>query len=110
MRFEDIHIGDRLRIRQWDDMAREFGLTGTGHINCIFSFNSKMRPLCGREFTVSDITLGGGFVSKEGIEYERDNGRWSISADMLEPTVTEDPWSPPDVNPAELFSVLLGGN
>lgn len=27
MRDEDIHIGDVLRVRQWEDMAAEYGTT-----------------------------------------------------------------------------------
>lgn len=35
MRDEDVHIGDTVRVRQWDDMKNEFGTDQNGNINCI---------------------------------------------------------------------------
>ena len=88
MREEDIHIGDRLRVRQWDDMELEFGLYYTGSIKCAFSFTKDMRYLCGRPFTirVRDVEHGN-YLSEEREEFCHDapEGRWRISADMLEP-------------------------
>lgn len=93
MRAEDIRIGDRLRIRQWDDMAKEFG-TGTDGVSIPKSgFNIKMTYLCGQPFTVKAVTALGVYISEEGVEYTRKarelgnfgKDRWYISADMLEP-------------------------
>ena len=89
MREEDIHIGDRLRIRQWDDMELEFGLTArTRSIRCTYRFTKKMRYLCGRPFTIM-AKEEDGYISEEGEEYSHlapsASGRWKISADMLEP-------------------------
>ena len=53
MRDEDIHIGDVLRIRQWDDMAKEFGVNDYGSIPCRCAFTEDMCYLCGEKFTVS---------------------------------------------------------
>ncbi len=76
-------VGDRLRIRSWEDMEQEFGLNDLGDIACRFAFTKSMRYLCGKEFTVSD-KIGESFRSVEGI-----GGVWSISADMLEPIPSE---------------------
>lgn len=85
MRDEDIHIGDRFRIRQWEDMELEFGLTTVGDINCVYCFAKSMRYLCGRPFTIKAKEVG--YLSEEGEEVDRSapGGRWKISADMLEP-------------------------
>lgn len=80
-------VGDRVRIRQWDDMAKEFGTNGYGNIKCCPGFTKEMRQLCGKKATISSI---GEFFSKsvhlkdfencEGIET-----KWYYSTDMLEP-------------------------
>ena len=48
-----IHVGDTIRIRDWDDMESEFGedncdITVTGY-TC---FVRRMKKFCGQEFTV----------------------------------------------------------
>lgn len=90
MRDEDIHVGDRLRIRQWEDMELEFGLSGTGSIKCVCGFVKEMRYLCGRPFTIKAQEERRGhdaYLSEEREEFCRKapGGRWKISADMLEP-------------------------
>ena len=109
MKLENIRPGDRLRIRLWEDMEAEFGLDDDGYIPCELFFAPEMKCLCGREFTVASINPFGVIIAVDlyGSDPLED---WSVSAGMCEPAVTEDPWSPPDVNPAELFSVLFGGN
>lgn len=82
MKQEDIHIGDVLRIREWHDMEKEFGLNRDGEINCRFVFVPSMRPLCGQRFTVKTINSNDTIISEEGIE--SDGRIWHISADMLE--------------------------
>lgn len=96
MRDEEIHIGDVLRIRQWDDMVDEFGIDTDGDIRFhiwtgidpipVF-FYSTLKYLCGQTFTIDKITSIFDvyfYCSKENIE--RSNvGRWRITADMLEP-------------------------
>ena len=72
MREEDIHIGDKLRIRQWDDMELEFGLYDTGSIKCRLSFTEDMRYLCGRPFTIKAKEAKYGcynYLSKESEEF-----------------------------------------
>lgn len=74
------NIGDVCRIREWDDMAEEFGVDEEDDdvIECEYKFIADMRYLCGERFTIKrrDYTR---FYSEEGLE-----GDYSISADMLE--------------------------
>lgn len=77
-------IGDRVRVRQWDDMEREYGRTGPGEsINVPFFFVKEMKQYCGVEFVVTDTymtTFGGGRCQRvEGLSQ-----RWSVSNEMLE--------------------------
>lgn len=52
---QELKIGDMVIVRDWDDMEREYGLTG----NCIdvpFDFTPEMRRFCGRNARIFDIT------------------------------------------------------
>jgi len=44
-------IGDRVRIREWDDMVNEFGERG-GEIPCRCTFVSNMEQYCGKEVEI----------------------------------------------------------
>lgn len=70
----DPQVGDRVMFRDWDDMEYEFGLNVYGAIDCKFYFTEKMRPLCGTEFTITEI---------EGDKYFGHGTRSRISKDML---------------------------
>ena len=52
-------VGYRVRIRQWDDMVKEFGLTVDGRIpftkTCGTTFIDDMKHLCGRTATITSI-------------------------------------------------------
>lgn len=55
-------VGDRVRIRQWDDMAKEFGTDSFGNIKCCNCFFKGMKNLCGKKATISYL---GGFLSQD---------------------------------------------
>lgn len=64
MRDEDIHIGDVLYIREWDDMLRDGKLDAEGNIVIVDSnrkmeilFREKLKHKCGEQFTVKDVHL-----------------------------------------------------
>lgn len=51
-------VGDRVRIRQWDDMVKEFGLIDGCDIpfaKCGITFVNNMKYLCGRTATITSI-------------------------------------------------------
>ena len=89
MRDEDIHIGDTLRIRSYEDMKSEFGADEDGDIvNNNVYFITSMIKLCGREFTVSDIMIGywgRKYKSFQGVEERDYRNDWIIVSWMLEP-------------------------
>ena len=76
--------GDRVRVRQWDDMEREYGRIGPGEsIKIPFYFTKEMRQYCGVEFVVTDAYR----MTFEGERCQRVEGlsqRWSFSNEMLE--------------------------
>ena len=77
--------GDIVVIRDWDDMAEEYGYEDDDEdsINCRFSFTSEMEPLCGEMATVVRVSPSGGLDlefhhRKPGIRYG-----WNYSTDMV---------------------------
>ena len=104
MREEDIRIGDVLRIRQWEDMEAEFGVSPDGDIPCADTFTEYMRELCGRTFTVKAVHEYPSARSDYDAE-EPEFDRWLISADMLEPVTPDEEITP--VEPDSLFGFLL---
>lgn len=106
MKIEDIKIGMKVRIRQWDDMEREYGLNRRGDIsvNVKFSFTGDMRRFCGVCMEVVSINNNIIELSKKfGNSW---GGNYSISADMLEPVVEEFTMPPPP-DLGELHGVKL---
>ena len=55
-------IGDFVRVRQWDDMVRDFGVTPFGVIPCSFGFTPSMRFLCGKYAQIVFLYDDGGVV------------------------------------------------
>ena len=49
------NIGDKVTIRQWDDMESEFGLNRFGSITVPESFTEEMKRYCGKTFTIARI-------------------------------------------------------
>lgn len=97
-------VGDKLRIRKWNDMEAEFGsVLGNIPIGGIY-FVSHMKHLCELDFTVSGTSERRGhcfYHSEEGVE----NG-WNIIAEMLEPRIEEELYIATD---SELDELLYGG-
>lgn len=48
-------VGDKVKVRQWDDMAREYGMNGMA-IAARCSFMPNMRKYCGKVATVEKFT------------------------------------------------------
>ena len=46
------NVGDEVTIRQWDDMAAEFGLDGFGDINVSKTFTESMKQYCGQTLPI----------------------------------------------------------
>lgn len=78
-------VGEKVRIRQWDDMAEQYGFDDVS-ILCGASFVNEMKYLCGKEFTVTSVSKIGR-KNRYGDEYCLVNGctaRYTISSDMIE--------------------------
>ena len=75
------NVGDKVRVRQWDDMEKEFGLDFNGNDisvpNC--GFVKEMRKYCGFVVTIHNLTC-------KDIKYfiEEDDGYFFWTDDMFE--------------------------
>lgn len=49
------NIGDKVTIRQWDDMESEFGLNGSGEINVPKFFTEPMKQYCGQTLSIVHV-------------------------------------------------------
>lgn len=59
-------LGDRVRIRDWDDMEREYGTDSDGDIKVPdMSFSRCMRHLCGRYATIRSINRQDNIIDLE---------------------------------------------
>lgn len=76
-------VGELVRIRQWDDMEKEFGTRFTGSVNCKCFFTDGMKPLCGKYAEIvrldKDGRVGLKFFNCDGL-----NTSWEYSTDMIE--------------------------
>ena len=76
--------GDRVRVRQWEDMEREFGLTQGGSINCSIVFAREMCGLCGKTAVIAmanDIRV---VLIREEDADSLSWDRWTFTHDMFE--------------------------
>lgn len=80
---EEFKVGDRVVIRDWDDMEKEFGLNCMGSIKCQFSFTTEMKKLCGQ---VAQIKSFNAFDHKNvRLDFENFTGNtaYSFSTGMI---------------------------
>ena len=75
-------VGDKVLIRDWDDMEREFGLDRDGDIRCTPCFSTKMKKFCNKIITVCG-------VDKDGDCYIEGEG-WTFSRCMIAGKVVEE--------------------
>lgn len=100
-----VKIGDRVRVRAWDDLLEEYGCNRSGSIDAPYKLPTDYRFVCGAEATVEDIVY-----RKNSCNYECILTSWTVDlknapvhfvAEMLE--VVE-----PYIFDAELFAKMLG--
>lgn len=70
-------VGDKVTVRSWESMERQYGLDYIGSIAVTCSFVKEMKKYCGRTVTISRVNT---------ISYniKEDNGRYNWSEGMFE--------------------------
>ena len=92
-------IGDCVRVRQFEDMAAQYGVDCDGDISIPNSggnyFYHDMKHYCGLDFTISKfaepLVFGHGFADKDGYEE-------CITPHMLEKAEPEKPYDQTEIN------------
>ena len=98
----EFHVGDVVRIRQWDDMAAEYGTDECDNIPCPGYFVRDMKKFCGREVTLTDIYPSGAVILSDRL------GGWSYTTAMLEPIEDLSPETIPDFDIELLLEIMEG--
>ena len=79
-------VGELVRIRQWDDMEKEFRVDRGGNILTQQGFLRKMEPLCGKYAEITKLDKENRVLLKffncEGLEYLTEV--FSFATDMIE--------------------------
>ena len=80
---EEFKVGDRVVIRDWDDMEKEFGLNCMGNIRCNCTFTTEMKKYCGKVAQIKSFNSFDPGVVR--LEFENFTGivPYSFSTDMI---------------------------
>ncbi len=76
-------IGDRVIVREWNDMAEEFGTTLMGNIKTEELFIEDMRPLCGAHGVVMDVYSVGVMIEFDERDMNLLAEQFCITKDMI---------------------------
>lgn len=82
MKFE---VGDKVKIKSWQEMEEEFGLNCAENINCKFTFVKEMEKYCGAVATIRRIDSDGE-VELTSTSSNLDFSDWTFSTDMIKKT------------------------
>ena len=67
-------VGDKAVVREWDDMAKEYGVDGNGAIEN--GFVRSMRKYCGKTVTITGAEIN---------HYHVDDDYWNFTDEMFKP-------------------------
>ena len=111
-------VGDKVKVREWDDMIAEFGETPYGDIRCapLIDFTPKMKEFCGREVTICSVRHSDTSPNTFRYFIKEDDGNWVWVSEMFEPTASNS--SPEVINNQmdkekqieEIAGCVLGGS
>lgn len=83
-------VGDRVRIRQWEDMEKELKKDSDGDLRTILTcFTKNMKCLCGRSATIEIIESNGEVKLCKWSNSEKTN--YCFDIDMIEPYKSDEP-------------------
>lgn len=81
-------VGDRVVVRDWDDMAKEYGVSKWGDIPKDSQFTNSMKHLCGRTATVTCVEDGLS-CKKVRVDFDDKSGStacWAFNPWMFNPS------------------------
>lgn len=74
--------GMRVKIREFSEMEKEFGLAPSGSIKCHLYFVPEMKKYCGKVATIKKISETGAVILDKN--WGREHPNYSFSIDMIE--------------------------
>jgi hypothetical protein len=77
----EFKVGDKVRIKEWHEMEKEYGLNCTGSINCPGRFTYEMKKLCGKSATITEIKGLRVYLDIDGVK----GTNWTYTTDMIKP-------------------------
>lgn len=80
MKERALKVGDFVKIREWDDMKKQYGLTKRNDINCKFTFTVGMQRYCGTTGKIENISSDRCF----GLSFRGVMSDYNFSEDMFE--------------------------
>ena len=91
-------VGDKVRVRSWASMEKDYGTDSYGAIKVPCSFMPDMERFCGRTVTISRVIAGDAYRIKE------DRYGWTFSSGMFEdPKVSKAPKAPKTHSPIAVY-------
>lgn len=78
----EFKVGDRVRIKTWEQMEKEFGKDSCGGIDCMPRFIEDMKYLCGKTATIDEICNYD--IKLKDWSGDSDGPYWFFSMDMIE--------------------------
>ena len=84
----DFKVGDRVVVRDWGDMAKEYGVTKWGDIPKDSQFTNSMKHLCGRTATVTCVEAGFRYKNVK-VDFDDKSGStayWTFNPWMFNPS------------------------
>ena len=79
-------VGDKVKIKSWEEMEKEFGLNCNGNINCNSCFTDGMKKFCGAVATIRKIDSDGE-VELTSTSSNLDFSEWRFSTDMIKKVI-----------------------
>ena len=74
-------VGDRIVVKEWNDMVEEFGVNKRGVINAHGGFHEEMKELCGKTGTIKAMNEKSKFIM---ISFDDCTAQtWFVSTDMV---------------------------
>jgi len=71
-------VGDKVKVKQWEDMEREFGLNENGNIKTHIKFIPDMRRFCGQVVTIARVHRNKYYLIEE------DTGKFKFTEEMFD--------------------------
>lgn len=79
----NFEVGDRVEIKSWEEMEKEYGNTSGGGISTTIGFAPGMRHLCGLRATIVKLDKNG--IVDLDFDIKKGCCNWTFSTDMLKP-------------------------